>query len=217
MLSMRFTLGYHPPMDDIIMASSIFCIQFQSKPEEFWMLAVLDFKKKVKLKKMLVTLDGFYSKVWILQIRKAKLWSFSLYLGPGPVVSDCSHQERGSMNCIFKSWVQIIHIFAAFLLTMLPIPQQSKGSFLMFLCDSWHRCFFAKQLQWISKKVTKKLSYVEIAWVVIKVYKVYLDYLTLKEGNNWLFNRLLCSDLSVSADCELYITLKNEEVLHTKT
>lgn len=26
------------------------------------MLAVLDFKKKVKLKKMLVTLDGFYSK-----------------------------------------------------------------------------------------------------------------------------------------------------------
>lgn len=111
------------------------------------MLAVLDFKKKVKLKKMLVTLDGFYSKVLILQIRKTKLWSFSLYLGPGPVVSDCSHQERGSMNCIFKSGVQIVHIFAAFLLTTLPIPQQSKGSFLMFLCDSLHLCFFAKQLQ----------------------------------------------------------------------
>lgn len=45
------------------------------------------------------------------------------------------------------------------------------------------------------------------------MYKVHLDYLTLKEGNNWLFNRLLCSDLSFSA--ELYITLKNEKRFYT--
>lgn len=47
------------------------------------------------------------------------------------------------------------------------------------------------------------------------MYKVYLDYLTLKEGNNWLFNRLLCSDLSFSSDFELYITLKDEKRFST--